>query len=163
MRTKSRHRPRPGKGRRPGDHSSHAAAFRSGRKPLPPTPLRIFIVEDHPDTRKWLGVWLEDLGHTVVSAATCSEALEKFPRAQCTVLLCDIGLPDGTGWDLILHLQQTHAICAIAMSGFGRESDWAKSKEKGYRYHVIKPLDPDVLETILEEIAQGPSSRAACP
>ncbi len=96
---------------------------------------------------------MEDCGHKVVSVATLAEALKEFPRSGCNVLLCDIGLPDGTGWELLRRLRPHKPMYAIAMSGFGAD-DRAKSQAAGYRYHVLKPLDPDELEPILQEIAR---------
>ena len=62
-------------------------------------PLRIFVVEDHVDTLDCLKLYLESLDHTVLTAQTVAEALAELPSANCEVLISDIGLPDGTGWE----------------------------------------------------------------
>jgi CheY-like chemotaxis protein len=64
-------------------------------------PLRIFVVDDHVDTLKWLKLYLESLDHTVLTAQTVTEALAELPSANCEVLISDIGLADGTGWELL--------------------------------------------------------------
>src|SRR4029434_4416469 len=64
-------------------------------------PLRVFVVEDHPDTLVALCLYLKVVGHNVRSARTKEEALRKIPEANCDVLISDIGLPDGSGWGLI--------------------------------------------------------------
>lgn len=117
-------------------------------------PLRIFVVENHPDTLKYLTMYLETLGHTVVSARTVTEALAALPAADCSVLISDIGLPDGDGWDLLERASFKRPVYAIAMSGFGMNSDRAKSRAAGYRHHLLKPFDPDELEVMLEEAAE---------
>jgi len=116
-------------------------------------PLRIFIVENHEDTRFLLGLLLEQLGHTVFSSATLREALETVPAARCDVLISDIGLPDGTGWELMTKLGQDQPPYAIAMSGFGMSSDRQRSLGVGYRHHLLKPVEPDQLERLLDEAA----------
>ena len=74
------------------------------RAPGAARPLRIFIVENHEDTRFLLGLLLEQLGHTVFSAATLADALGEMPDGACDVLISDIGLPDGNGWELMTRL-----------------------------------------------------------
>jgi DNA-binding response OmpR family regulator len=66
--------------------------------------LRIFVVEDHKDTLDALQIYLEQLGHIVSYASTKAEALKQIPMADCHVLISDIGLPDGNGWELMQEL-----------------------------------------------------------
>jgi two-component system CheB/CheR fusion protein len=117
-------------------------------------PLRIFIVENHEDTRFLLGLLLEQLGHTVFSAATLHAALAAIPSRRCDVLISDIGLPDGSGWDLITRLGSDRPRYAIAMSGFGQTSDRQRSLGAGYRHHLLKPVEPNQLESLLDEAAR---------
>ena len=116
-------------------------------------PLRIFIVENHEDTRFLLGLLLEQLGHTVFSATTLADALDEMPDAECDVLISDIGLPDGNGWDLMTRLGDARPPYAIAMSGFGMSSDRQRSLNVGYRHHLLKPVEPNQLERLLDEAA----------
>jgi CheY-like chemotaxis protein len=115
--------------------------------------LRIFVVENHDDTRFLLGLLLEQLGHTVQVAATMSEALDEAGSGDFDVLLSDIGLPDGNGWELLASLGDRAPPYAIAMSGFGMPSDQQKSLAAGYRHHLLKPVEPDQLEKLLDEAA----------
>jgi CheY-like chemotaxis protein len=117
------------------------------------TPLRIFIVENHEDTRFLLGLLLEQLGHTVVSVATMQEALQTIPGARCDVLISDVGLPDGNGWELLKKLGADRPRYAIAMSGFGMSADRERSRAAGYRHHLLKPVEPNELETLLDQAA----------
>jgi CheY-like chemotaxis protein len=113
--------------------------------------LRIFIVENHDDTRYLLGLLLEQLGHTVFSAGTLNEALKEIPGARCDLLISDIGLPDGNGWELMERLGDERPPYAIAMSGFGMASDRQRSLAAGFRHHLLKPVEPNHLERLLEE------------
>ena len=116
-------------------------------------PLRIFVVENHEDTRFLLCLLLEQLGHTLFSAPSLAAALEAVPAARCDVLISDIGLPDGNGWELMARLGDDRPPYAIAMSGFGMSSDRQRSLGVGYRHHLLKPVEPNQLERLLDEAA----------
>jgi DNA-binding NarL/FixJ family response regulator len=76
-----------------------------------------------------------------------------MPAARCDVLISDIGLPDGSGWELMTRLGADRPRYAIAMSGFGMSSDRQRSLNVGYRHHLLKPVEPDQLERLLDEAA----------
>ena len=114
-------------------------------------PLHIFVVENHEDTHKYLRMYLETLGHTVASATSMADALQKIPGQKVDLLLSDIGLPDGSGWELLEQLPSASGLFAVAMSGFGMNADRARSRAAGYRHHLIKPFMPDELDSILAE------------
>jgi CheY-like chemotaxis protein len=128
-------------------------AARGAPRPGATRPLRIFIVENHEDTRFLLGLLLEQLGHTVLSATTLAETLEALPDAECDVLISDIGLPDGNGWELMARLGADAPRYAVAMSGFGMVSDRQRSLAAGFRHHLLKPVEPNQLERLLDEAA----------
>lgn len=117
------------------------------------TGLRVFVVENHVDTREFLTFMLQELGHTVIVADTMAKALRDVPASNCDVLISDIGLPDGDGWELLGRLDLQRPIYPIAMSGFGMSSDRARSKAAGFRHHLVKPMGLEQLETILDEAA----------
>ncbi len=97
---------------------------------------------------------LELLGHDVVTARSMREALATVPPAAgCDVLLTDLGLPDGTGWELLGRLGADRPPYALAMSGYGMSADVAKSKAAGFRHHLIKPMGQEQLIDCLQEAA----------
>ena len=118
-----------------------------------PRPLRIFVVENHRDTLESVLMYLELMGHTVESASNMKTALEALPEADCDVLISDIGLPDGDGWELLRRVQLPRPIYAVAMSGFGLGAHHIQSKDAGYRHHLLKPFDPTELSALLQEAA----------
>ena len=132
-------------------HSTSSA--RASAAPGARRPLKICVVENHEDTRFLLVLLLEQLGHKVCSAASLGEALATFAEARCDVLISDIGLPDGNGWDLMTRLGDERPRYAIAMSGFGMSSDRQRSLGVGYRHHLLKPVEPNQLERLLDEAA----------
>jgi CheY-like chemotaxis protein len=125
-----------------------------------PRPLHVFIVENHADTLRFLSLYLEGLGHMVTSANTMAQALERLPEANCDMLISDIGLPDGDGWELLRQARLPRAVYAVAMSGFGMNADRLKSKAAGYRRHLLKPFVPGELDAALKEAAQEAVSHA---
>ena len=122
-------------------------------------PLRIFVVENHADTLKWISRYLVSMGHTVLSARTMADALKALPGADCEVLISDIGLPDGDGWQLLRTVRLSRPIYAIAMSGFGMNADRIKSKAAGFRHHLLKPFVPRELDDALEEADREAAAR----
>ena len=113
--------------------------------------LCVFVVENHPDTLQTLKGYLEDCGHQVSTAMTVNGALAMLKENSVDLLLCDIGLPDGTGWDLMQKLPKK--IFAVAMSGFGMNADAVKSRAAGFRHHLLKPFKAAELDRILAEAA----------
>ena len=120
--------------------------------------MRIFIVENHQDTLASLKLYLEDLGHEVQSATTIANALEALPSAEPDLMFCDIGLPDGTGWELLQSVQLAKPLFAVAMSGFGMNADDARSRAAGFRHHLLKPFRIVELNRILAEAEAQKSS-----
>ncbi len=113
--------------------------------------LRIFLVEDHKDTLDALQIYLEHLGHIVLAAPSKAEALRQIPMAKCHVLISDINLPDGNGWELMQELENLRPHYAIAISGYGMNADRERSAEFGFRHHLVKPVTADKIDTFLEE------------
>jgi CheY-like chemotaxis protein len=107
-----------------------------------PTPkLRILLVEDHNDTADFMKLLLAGFGHVAELACSYEQALEQAAKAPFDLLLCDIGLPDGTGYDLLRELQRRYAIKGIALTGYGTTLDLEKATEAGFDCHLLKPLD----------------------
>ena len=113
--------------------------------------MRILIVENHEDSLTYLTRYLEQQGHVVCGAGNMASALQAISSSHFDVLISDLGLPDGDGWQLLGHMNPRPF--GIAMSGFGSGSDREKSHAAGYRYHLTKPFLPDDLDALLEEAA----------
>ncbi len=97
---------------------------------------------------------LESLGYVVIVAASMRAALAMAEGSHCDVLISDIDLPDGNGWELLSRLQLPRPMYAIAMSGYGTSSDHNRSKAAGFRHHLVKPMGLEQLEPILVEAAK---------
>jgi DNA-binding response OmpR family regulator len=122
--------------------------------------LRVFLVENHEDTVRYMQLYLEQLSHQVCIAADMATALREVPNANCDVLISDIGLPDGDGWQLMERLGESRPKFAIAMSGYGTGNDQRRSREAGYNHHLVKPFTPDALLALLREADQMKESES---
>jgi CheY-like chemotaxis protein len=116
------------------------------------TPLRILIIENHEVTAKFISLFLERSGHEVTVILDGETALSRDDLANLDVILSDIGLPDVNGWDLMRQLRPRTRAYAVAMSGFGDESDVQRSLAAGYQYHLVKPFVPAALEEVLRKV-----------
>ena len=119
-------------------------------------PLRIFIIENHQDTLDAIKMFLEAQGHSVEVALDVKSALKLAPQAKFDVLISDIGLPDGDGWELMKKLREKiPGLKAIAMSGYGMRADLEKSKAAGFDSQLIKPFGPaELSEALKKALAQ---------
>ena len=116
--------------------------------------LSVFLVENHEDTVRYMQLYLEQLSYKVCIASDMATALREIPEARCDVLISDIGLPDGDGWQLMEKLGDRRPPFAIAMSGYGTANDRERSRAVGYDHHLVKPFSPDALVTLLREASK---------
>ena len=121
---------------------------------------RVFLVENHEDTVKYMQLFLEQLNYQVCVAADMATALREIPKSHCDVLISDIGLPDGDGWLLMEKLGDKRPQFAIAMSGYGTGKDQRKSRAAGYNYHLVKPFPPEALLALLHELGKTKEKEA---
>ncbi|HEX3555283.1 MAG TPA: ATP-binding protein [Thermoanaerobaculia bacterium] len=124
-------------------------------------PLHILLVEDHTDTAEALAALLEGLGHRITVAGTVRDALSAAGEAADTadgtidLVISDLGLPDGSGLDLMRELAGRHRLPGIALSGYGMEEDLRKSQEAGFARHLTKPVTLDVLKDVIDQVRGG--------
>ncbi len=108
--------------------------------------LRILLVDDHVDTCAALERLLTRRGHRVATANNVRSATELGKGDDFDLLISDVGLPDGTGVELISRLRETREVRGIAISGFGMDGDLARSLEAGFAVHLTKPVSFEKLE-----------------
>ncbi len=119
-------------------------------------PLRILVVEDHVDTAAVLARLLRRMGHDVVSAQNILEATavadREMGRGGIDLLMSDLGLPDGSGQDLMRTLSAKYRLKGIALSGYGMDSDLEQSAAAGFSRHLVKPIDVALLQSTIEQL-----------
>lgn len=117
-----------------------------------PVRLRILIVEDNLDNALSLAMLLRLRGHDIRIAASGTDAIHAVQYSTPDVVLLDIGLPGMNGYDLARHLakeRRRRIPLLIAVTGYGQEEDRRRSAEAGIDIHLLKPVDPKELETLL--------------
>ena len=129
--------------------AGHAAPASSAAAPQ----IRVLIVEDHPDTGRTLARLLRRKGFAVTLAGDIATALATLGGGAFDVLVSDVGLPDGTGHELMARVRATYPLPAIAMSGYGMEEDVRRSHEAGFSEHLVKPIDITQLIAAIQRIA----------
>jgi hypothetical protein len=107
---------------------------------------RILFVEDHEDTRRVMEQLLKHIGCTVVSAGGVQEALVIGESEPFDLLVTDLGLPDGSGIQIMENLKLRKKIRGIALSGLGLDEDLRRTQEAGFEMHLIKPISFDTLK-----------------
>ncbi len=116
----------------------------------------ILIVEDNKDGADSLALLLRLLGHNVRVAYNGSEALHLAATLHPQIVLLDIGLPGMSGFEVARRLRAQPGFAAtklVAMTGYGQEEDKQLSREAGFDHHLVKPVEPEVLQDLLGSIA----------
>jgi len=123
--------------------------------------LRILLVEDHSDTAQQLTRLLQRAGHDVTWAGSISQARSLLATTGSSesaergfnILISDLGLPDGSGHDLMRDLASRHSMPGIALSGYGMKDDILDSMAAGFSRHLTKPVDWQELKIAIQKIA----------
>jgi two-component system CheB/CheR fusion protein len=118
----------------------------------PARKLRILIVEDHDYTATVMSKLLKRAGHDIMAAATVRDALEMLKTEEFDLLLSDLGLPDGNGFQVMRELSRVSNAKGIAVSGYGMEEDLARSTEAGFSAHLTKPVNAQELQETIQLI-----------
>ena len=119
--------------------------------------VRLLVVEDHANSAEGLKKLLTRAGHEVFMANDMRSALRLAATVEFDVLLSDIALPDGNGWELMKILSATRRIEGIAFSGYSSEMNMRRSREVGFLEHLTKPLSADVLFAAIDRAALAKS------
>ncbi|WP_255440184.1 PAS domain-containing hybrid sensor histidine kinase/response regulator [Caenimonas sedimenti] len=124
------------------------------RGPASSRGLRIMVVDDNADAADTLAALLEIEGHDVRTAGDATAALEIAHGFAADVLILDIGLPGIDGYQLARLLRKQFAAATfIALTGYGQDKDRELSRQAGFDLHLVKPLDPRLLQAALRGVA----------
>jgi CheY-like chemotaxis protein len=119
-------------------------------------PRDILIVEDNPDAAEMLRELLLLRGHEVTVVETGIRALSVLHEREVEVVLCDLGLPGMSGFELARAIRADPSLKPpklVAISGYGQPRDRQLAREAGFDDHLLKPVDVAAIERVL--VAQG--------
>ena len=117
--------------------------------------VNILLVEDHGQSLLATARLIRGMGHAVRTASGVVTATALLNSETFDLLLADIELPDGTGWELMKIARAVGPIVGLALSGHGGDEDIAKSLEAGFAQHLVKPITYQRLIHAIEEAAPG--------
>ena len=115
--------------------------------------LKILIAEDNEDNLKILVKLLKTWGHTPTPAANVKTALQLIDIQEFDLLITDLGLPDGSGIEILHALKKNTQTPGIALSGFGTKTDIKQSLAAGFSHHIVKPFNLVELKNTIQQIA----------
>jgi two-component system CheB/CheR fusion protein len=118
---------------------------------------RILFVEDNADNAVAISEFLRANGYDVLVATSVHGAVERAGEAF-DVVVSDLGLPDGTGHEVIRRLRATRSVPGIALSGYGSDHDVDRALAAGFDVHLTKPVDPQALLAAIERVRARPAS-----
>ena len=118
-------------------------------------PLRLLVVEDHAPTRDVLSALLQVGRHQVKTAGDIATARQLAETHVFDLVLSDLGLPDGSGLDLMIELRDRYGLEGIAVTGYDLEDDLHRSRDAGFREHLVKPVTLDQLSAAIARAAEA--------
>lgn len=133
----------------------------SGQPGSLPRPLRILLVEDHEDTLNVMAEVLELSRHEVARASDVESALQMAAGGSFDLLVSDLGLPDGSGLELMRQVREKYGLKGIAVSGYGTSEDVESSQAAGFLEHLTKPVHPSRLKEAIARARAAIESRPA--
>ncbi len=136
-------------------------AAAGGEHAAPRAHRRILVVDDNQDSADSLAMMLNMLGNEVRTAHDGLAAVDLVATFDPEVVLMDIGLPMLNGYDAARRMRDQaggNPLVLVALTGWGQEEDRRRSQEAGFDRHIVKPVDPVALETLLDGL-EATSSR----
>jgi CheY-like chemotaxis protein len=112
-------------------------------------------VEDNAATSRLLSRMLLKRGYQVTTVSTVESAIETARNERFDMLISDLGLPDGTGLDVMREIRNFYGIPGIAISGYGTEEDIRQSRCAGFSEHLVKPVDFNSISAAVQHVLHG--------
>ena len=122
--------------------------------------MRVLVVDDNTDVAETIAVLLSHWGHDVKSAADGPTAVEIAAARHPDVILLDIGLPGMSGYEVAEQIRANPALSdtvLVAMTGYGQAEDKQRSRQAGITHHLVKPVEPLLLQKLLSSLGEARS------
>lgn len=119
-----------------------------------PKPCRVLVVDDHPDTAETFAQIISQMGHEAKALRDPHAVAGTISAFHPHIVFLDIAMPGLDGWTLARQLRMTYpaeTLKLVAVTAYAMSQDYARSREAGFDAHVAKPVDIDLLNSILEQ------------
>jgi CheY-like chemotaxis protein len=136
----------------PAALSASAPAAEAAPAPTPTMARRVLVADDNRDGAEIMSLLLQQYGYEVTVAHSGTEALTAAAQVVPEIAILDIGMPGMNGYEVARRIRAEawgKQMMLIALTGWGQEEDKKKAFEAGFDHHLIKPIDPDALETLM--------------
>jgi CheY-like chemotaxis protein len=113
---------------------------------------RVLVVDDNADAATSLTVLIRAMGHEAESAFDGHSAIALARRFRPQIIFLDLALPGLDGVEVALRLKSEpgmDGVRIIATTGSGRDEDRQRTEDAGFELHLVKPLDPRFLDSLL--------------
>jgi len=124
----------------------------AGNKAPSPPRRRVLVVDDNVDAAESLAVLLRLAGQDVRVRHDGAAALDAARADRPDVIFLDIGMPGMDGYEVARRLRGDPALrgaVLVALTGWGQEEDRRRSREAGFDHHIVKPVEPDAVQSLL--------------
>jgi len=123
---------------------------------VPPKPrFRILVVDDNPDSALSMAMMLSMMGHETRTAHDGEAAVTTAEDFRPQVVLLDIGLPKLNGYEVAQRIRKEEwgaSMFLVAITGWGQDEDRQRSEDVGMNLHLVKPVEPSALESVLADL-----------
>jgi CheY-like chemotaxis protein len=120
-------------------------------------PRRVLLIDDNIDAAESLAQLLSLSGHDARTAIDGANGLREAVEFKPEVVFCDLGLPGMSGYEVakaLRALPEGRELVLVALTGYGQPSDREKTAQAGFDAHLVKPVDPSVIESFLDDYAE---------
>jgi PAS domain S-box-containing protein len=143
-----------------GSPASEPSPCGAGTRPAGRANRKILVVDDNRDAALTLSKLLRRMGNDVQTVHDGEEAVDAASAFRPELVLLDIGLPKLNGYDAARQIRDQSwgkDMILVALTGWGQDDDRRRSREAGFDHHLVKPVDPDALVRLLNQVQTTPA------
>jgi len=118
-------------------------------------PLRVLVVDDHPDSAQSLAMLLRLYGYTTDVAFNGQAALDAVARMSPDAVLCDIGMPVLDGYQVAARVRKAdpQRPLLVAVTAYSSDEARQKGRDAGFDHYLVKPVDTSAMLALLRQLA----------